>query len=93
MLVPDKVNKDEFTINWCFKNMSDVLKGKVFSGKSCVGATNRLGQYETPLCLIQMERSYNNEHPFEETRDRNAFWILGKIFNSIVERLHVQSRT
>lgn len=43
VLVPENVKKEDFKINFCFTNMSDVMKGKVFTGRSCVAATNRLG--------------------------------------------------
>lgn len=73
VLVPENVKKEDFKINFCFTNMSDVMKGKVFTGRSCVAATNRLGHKDLPLCLIQMERPHGSEHPFEEQRDRSAF--------------------
>ena len=42
VLMPDNVKRDEFEINFCFKNIADVIKGNVFNGKSCVAPVFKL---------------------------------------------------
>ena len=52
VIVPEGIKKEDFEITFYFKNMSDVNKRKVFTGRNCVAPTNRLGYPDLPLCLI-----------------------------------------
>ena len=42
VLMPDNVKKEDFDFNFCFKNMADVMKGKVFSGRFCAAPVFKL---------------------------------------------------
>lgn len=42
VLVPDNMKKEQFNFNFGFKNIADVMKGKVCSGKMCVAPVWKL---------------------------------------------------
>ena len=85
--LPDNVRKDEFEMNFCFKNMADVMKGKMFQGRFCVAPVFKLQKPDQSIMLIQMELRAGSQLSFDVTRDKRAFDIISRIISSIFERI------
>ena len=81
------MKKQDFEMNFCFKNMPDVMKGKCFNGRWCCAPVFKLQKPDQPIMLIQMEMRAQTGMSFDEMRDKKAFDIISKIISSIFERI------
>lgn len=88
VLIPDTVKREkDFEMNFCFKNIADVMKGKAFSGRSCVAPVFKLQKPDQSIMLIQLEMKAGSPFTFDVNRDKRAFDIISKIVSSIFERI------
>lgn len=83
VIVPEEEDKIDYKLNMQFKNLVDVMKGKMFSGKVCVAPVFKLRYPDQSIMLVQMEHRLGSAYSFDADRDKKAFDILSKIIASI----------
>ena len=93
-LVPDGVSKRDYRPSFCFSNMTDVTKMQAITGKSFAGPILNVQHPDKVILICQMEiRPGPGTNSFDESRDRRAFEIIGKVVSGILERIFVNART
>lgn len=87
LLIPDAAQKATYTFNPGFRNLPDVIKGNVFTGRVAVSPVYRqqAGANDSPVMLVQMNHwGKGNTNCFEANRDKKAFDAVSQIASGIL---------
>ena len=88
VLVPEGTRPQDFELSFHFKNIADVNRGGLFTGRYCVAPVGKLQKPDHPIMLIQMEARGANAPGFEQLGGKKAF----EIFSKILQRLCMEPK-